>query len=354
MIAVFIAGLGAVGRPVQVVASPLDGDKTKLSPQEARELSQSLRHLQESVRADRKSAPQKVTVPVKRPARTVTPPTMTPAELDALVSRYLTKNDPKVDPAPITTDIEFVRRVYFDLTGKPPTPAQVGAFVRDRSHDKRARLIDELIKSPDWARSWARYWRDVVKFRATNSNLARVRFDELEDWLADQLRANRPWDEIVCRMILATGRNDENGAVAFPLAYDAQPVEMAGEVSRIFLGVQIQCAQCHDHKTDSWKQRQFHEFAAFFAGTRQRQVEKPMPGQLPVIEVNYQPRARYAMPDKDNPTRQIPIAPRFFLARADPRRPTLPCPRTSAPSSVASWSPHTSRVRTTPGSPRRS
>ena len=69
-------------------------------------------------------------------------------------------------------------------------------------------------------------------------------------------------------MITATGRNDENGAVAFPLAYEAQPVEMAGEVSRIFMGVQIQCAQCHDHKTDSWKQRQFHEFAAFFAGTR--------------------------------------------------------------------------------------
>ena len=69
-------------------------------------------------------------------------------------------------------------------------------------------------------------------------------------------------------MITATGRNDENGAVAFPLAYEAQPVEMAGEVSRIFMGVQIQCAQCHDHKTDAWKRRQFHEFAAFFAGAQ--------------------------------------------------------------------------------------
>ena len=71
------------------------------------------------------------------------------------------------------------------------------------------------------------------------------------------------------------------GAVAFPLAYQAQPVEMAGEVSRIFMGVQIQCAQCHDHKTDAWKQRQFHEFAAFFAGMKQQRVAKAAPGQLP-------------------------------------------------------------------------
>ena len=86
---------------------------------------------------------------MKRPARTVTPPTLTPAELDRLVGRYLTKNDPKVEPAPITTDVEFVRRVYFDLIGKPPTPEQFLAFVRDRSHDKRARLIDHLLDSPD-------------------------------------------------------------------------------------------------------------------------------------------------------------------------------------------------------------
>ena len=75
-------------------------------------------------------------------------------------------------------------------------------------------------------------------------------------------------------MITATGQNDENGAVAFPLAYQARPVEMAGEVSRIFMGVQIQCAQCHDHKTDAWKQRQFHEFAAFFAGMRPRRSSR--------------------------------------------------------------------------------
>jgi Protein of unknown function (DUF1549)/Protein of unknown function (DUF1553) len=305
------------------------GEKARLTPLEARELAQALRQLQAAVQADREA--KAVEVQVHRPERTVTPPTLTPAELDRLVERYLTKNDPKVDPAPITTDVEFVRRIYFDLVGKPPTPEEFVAFVRDRSHDKRAKLIDSLLGSPDWARSWARYWRDVIKFHATNENLGRVRFDEMEDWLADQLRAHQPWDAIAARMIAATGRNDENGAVAFPLAYDTQPVEMAGEVSRIFLGVQIQCAQCHDHKTDSWKRRQFHEFAAFFAGARQQQVAKPAPGQLPVIAVVAQPRARYTMPDKDNPAKQIPIAPRFFLTAAGSKAPDAALPEGLAP-----------------------
>ncbi|MGP0066297.1 MAG: DUF1549 domain-containing protein [Isosphaeraceae bacterium] len=296
--------------------------KPKLTQQEARELTQALRQLQAAVN----SRQEKVAVNVQRPTRSVTPPTLTSAELDRLVDRYLAKNDPKVDIAPITTDVEFVRRVYFDLIGKPPTPEQFTAFVRDHTRDKRARLIDSLLNNKEWARNWARYWRDVIRFHSTSDNPNRVRFDALEDWLADQFQANKPWDEIAARMITATGRNDESGAVAFPLAYEAQPVEMAGEVSRIFMGVQIQCAQCHDHKTDSWKRQQFHEFAAFFAGARPRQVVQGGQGQLPVFAVVTQPRARYTMPDKDNPTRQIPIAPRFFLSSSGSKHaePSLP------------------------------
>ena len=155
-------------------------------------------------------------------------------------------------------------------------------------------------------------------------------------------------------MITATGRNDENGAVAFPLAYEAQPVEMAGEVSRIFMGVQIQCAQCHDHKTDSWKRRQFHEFAAFFAGARQRQVAAGRHGPAPGRRRGDPAPRRYTMPDKDNPAKQIPVAPRFFLRPPGPRNPTRPCPKRWPPSSAASWPPRTSPARTTPGSPGRS
>jgi len=261
----------------------------------------------------------------KRPARSITPPTMTSAELDGLISQYLSKNSPKVEPAPRTSDVEFVRRIYFDVIGKPPTSEQVQSFLRDRAKDKRSKLIDTLLGSPEYAQNWARYWRDVIKFHSTAENAARVRYDSLEAWLAKQLKANKPWDEIAAGMITAAGRNDENGAVGFSLAYDAQPVELAGEVSRVFLGVQIQCAQCHDHKTDSWKQKQFHEFAAFFAGMRPRQVVPASPEQLPVFAVVPQGQGRYTMPDKNNPTKPIPVAPRFFLSssKSNPE-PVLP------------------------------
>ncbi len=261
----------------------------------------------------------------KRPARSITPPTMTSAELDRLISQYLTKNSPTVEPAPRTSDVEFVRRIYFDVIGKPPTSEQVQLFLRDKAKDKRSKLIDTLLASTEYAHNWARYWRDVIKFHSTAENAARVRYDLLEEWLAKRLKANKPWDEIAEGLITAAGPNDENGAVGFSLAYDAQPVELAGEVSRVFLGVQIQCAQCHDHKTDSWKQKQFHEFAAFFAGMKSKPVVRASPGQLPVFAVVPQGSYRYTMPDKNNPAKPIHVAPRFFLSssRSEPE-PALP------------------------------
>ncbi len=103
------------------VASTADqAKKPRLTPQEARELTQALRQLQAAVQAEHPGSGGATAVNVHRPTRSVTPPTITSAELDRLVQQYLVKNDPKVDPAPITTDVEFVRRVYFDLIGKPP------------------------------------------------------------------------------------------------------------------------------------------------------------------------------------------------------------------------------------------
>ncbi len=165
----------------------------------------------------------------------------------------------------------------------------------------------------------------MIAFHATNENLNRVRFDALEDWLAKRLQANTPWDTIASGMITAMGRSDENGAVALSLAHEGRAVEMAGEVSRIFMGVQIQCAQCHDHKTDSWKRREFHELAAFFSGVGQNQVVKPSPGELPVFAVVAKGSRRYTMPELENPAKQVPIAPKFFLASSKSKSaPALP------------------------------
>jgi hypothetical protein len=248
-----------------------------------------------------------------RPEKVVVKPTLTAEALDALIDKHLA--EAKVPQAAPTTDVEFVRRVTLDLTGKLPTPEQVYNFVQTHARDKRPKLIEYLLNGKDFAQNLAHYWRDVIKFRATNPNGGQVGYDQFEDWIAGQIEKNRPWDEIAHDIITASGRNDENGAVALSLAHESQAVEMAGEVARILMGVQIQCAQCHDHPTDSWKRQQFHEFAAFFAGSRSRRVEK---GNVFEVTLN-KGVPRYTMPDKEDPQKQIPVDPKFFLAADAPK-----------------------------------
>jgi len=304
------AGTAGQSGPKEPVASKAAAAPEGDGGARARDTYKALGEIHAAVRKEASGGSGTPARPPERPKKTVVTPTMTPADLDALVDSFLEKA--KVPPASPTTDVEFVRRIYLDVTGKLPTPDQTRAFVATREKDKRVKLIDQLLAGKDYATNWGRYWRDVIKYHATNEQVARYGYNALETWLTEQLATNQPWDKVAHDLITATGRTDENGATLFAFSHETQPVEVAGEVSRIFLGVQIQCAQCHDHPNDSWKREQFHEFAAFFAGSKARRANpKENP---PVFEVVSQPRARYTMPDLKNPQTLIPVAPRFFLA----------------------------------------
>ncbi|MDB5349103.1 MAG: Protein of unknown function (DUF1553)/Protein of unknown function [Planctomycetota bacterium] len=250
-----------------------------------------------------------------RPTKTVQKSTFDSATIDAILEKAHAAA--KVVPAKVTGDEEFIRRVTLDVTGKLPTPEQVIRFRKSTEKNKRAELIDALLVTPDYARNWARYWKDVVQYHATAQNLGLVRFPKMEDWLAEQLEKNRPWDEIATDFITATGNTGENGATVLSAAHQGQAVELAGEVSRVFLGVQIQCAQCHDHPTDAWKREQFHEFAAFFGGIQARN-NNAQAANGPSMDIIDRPgRVNYRMPDLKDPTKQIPVSPRFFLASSE-------------------------------------
>jgi Protein of unknown function (DUF1549) len=180
-----------------------------------------------------------------------------PGEIDALLEREMKKAG--VRPAPLTTDEQFLRRVSLDLTGKLPAPADVTAFLADRSPDKRAKLIDRLLDSPEFAAHWARYWREVISSRTTDFR-GRVFARGFEKWLAGQLQKDASWADVARAMLTAGGQmrfdDPDKNAVGYFLASrtgaDAVP-ERAAETSRVFLGIQIQCAQCHDHPSDVWK-----------------------------------------------------------------------------------------------------
>lgn len=293
-----------------LLAGATRAQEPRPDPREAAAILRDLQELAASVRAEGESpAPD---ASESRPERTVTPPTLTPGRIDEKIEAALAEQ--KAIPARLTSDEEFVRRVYLDLVGRAPTPEEVAGFVGAKARNKRAALIDRLLAEPAFAAHLARYWRDVFRSHATVEQPRLLDFPALEQWLAEQFAGDAPWDEIARGLIAATGDNEENGATVFTAAHMAQPVEVAGEVSRVFLGVQIQCAQCHDHPSDPWKRRQFHEFAAFFAGVQARR--KPMPERGTVINAR-RGVPRYTMPDLDDPQKSIPIEPRFFLASGE-------------------------------------
>lgn len=244
------------------------------------------------------------------------------AEIDQLVTKELHAS--KLAAAPRTTDEQFLRRVWLDLTGHLPAPADVSEFLADPNPGKRARLIDKLLDSEDYARHWARYWRDVIEVRAT-ANMIFVRAPRapaLEAWLFDQFKANTSWAEVARAMLTAEGTltigDTANGESGFLLAHfgpDAA-VERAAETARVFLGIQIQCAQCHDHPSDVWKREQFHQLAAFFGRTREQPQRGTGAMQLNGVRLIGRPFGEHQMPDLNNPGQGTTMQPVFLSGAA--------------------------------------
>ncbi|TXT30195.1 MAG: hypothetical protein FD138_2312 [Planctomycetota bacterium] len=197
----------------------------------------------------------------------------TAAEVDRLINEQLAES--KVAPAGLVNDEDFLRRVHFDIAGTIPTAKEVTLFGLDPDPNKRAKIVEQLLGSDEYALNWARYWRDVLFLRATNER-ARVMARTFEDWMVKQLQADAGWDDITRSLITGKGEISEHGETALIFIHEGNPEEIAGEVSRIFLGIQMQCANCHDHPTDKWTRDQFHSLAAFFPRiTLQREPNNP-------------------------------------------------------------------------------
>jgi Protein of unknown function (DUF1549)/Protein of unknown function (DUF1553) len=191
-----------------------------------------------------------------------------PQEAAAKTDRLLREAVPyagaaKKAPARID-DERFLRRVSLDIVGRLPTPEEVTAFALDPSSDKRIKVVNKLLSDPRYGENWGRYWRDVIMYRKTEERNQFLVGVPLDAFLTDSLNSNKPWSQIATEFITAKGGANENGACGLIVAQQGQPEEITGEISRIFLGVQIQCAQCHDHPTDRWTRENFHQLAAFF------------------------------------------------------------------------------------------
>jgi hypothetical protein len=170
-------------------------------------------------------------------------------------------------------DAEFLRRVYLDITGHIPSAAKAQAFLDNLDVNKRAKLIDELLASGAYGKHQADIWQSLLLPRNSENRL--VPFDKMTKWLEDKFNANVPWDQLVRDILTASGKSDDNGAVAYFLA-NASPDKLTDNASRTFLGVQLQCAQCHNHPFTDWKQNEYWGMAAFFTKIRLQGNPRPM------------------------------------------------------------------------------
>ncbi len=205
------------------------------------------------------------------------------AEVDRLILTDLRHSG--VNPVDRCNDADFLRRTTLDITGQLPSPRDVTIFSLDPDADKRQVLIEQLLQSPEYGKNWARYWRDVVYMPATE-NRARIAQADFETWMADKLNSGAGWNRIVTAMLTATGDVHEHPETALLIAQGAQPAEVAAEACRIFLGIQMQCANCHDHPSDVWKRNQFHELAAYFPRIAVRQTRQPLAFEIASVDAD--------------------------------------------------------------------
>lgn len=173
----------------------------------------------------------------------------------------------KVLRAPLVDDMAFLRRAYVDVIGRIPTDAEITAFLALPAEERRTRVVDELIKRDSFADRWSVFYGDLLRVRSRN-----LGGEELQAFVHEALQTNMPFDVLARKFIGANGKAGFDPETAFLLDENADPMALTGIIAQVFLGVRMQCAQCHDHPFDTWKRHEFYEMAAYLGKTRKYEL----------------------------------------------------------------------------------
>jgi hypothetical protein len=213
--------------------------------------------------------------------------------IDEHVYNKLERN--KILPSAVCSDDEFVRRVYLDLVGLPPTADQVRQFLADSrpSRVKRDALVDELIGSRAFVELWTNKWADLLqvnrKFLGETGAIA------LRNWIKDSVATNKPYDQFAYEILTASGSTMDNPAAAY-FKVLREPTETMENTTHLFLAIRFNCNKCHDHPFERWTQDQYYHLASYFAqiGRKedpnfagQRIGGSAVMGAAPLVEVIY-------------------------------------------------------------------
>jgi hypothetical protein len=179
-------------------------------------------------------------------------------------------NELNLPPSPRCSDAEFVRRAHLDTIGVLPTPSFARDFLEDKDPDKRDRLIETLLRRPEFTDYWTYKWSDLLLVSSE-----RLRPDAMwsyHHWIRTSVAANKPWDRMVRDIVTASGSTLENGAANF-FALHQDPTGMAETVTQAFLGMSVNCAKCHNHPMEKWTNDEYYGFANLFARVRTKNGE---------------------------------------------------------------------------------
>lgn len=187
-------------------------------------------------------------------------------EIDKLLAQHWQAKG--VEPSPHTDDATFLRRAYLRIIGRIPTHAEAVHFLNNRNPHKRSDLVDKLLDSPGYVSHNFNLWADVLRARTAGQDGSRHGGVYYVPWLKEQIRYNVPYDQFVRSLLTAEGYPWDNPAVGYYLRDFGMPLDNMSMTAQIFLGTQMQCAQCHNHPTDVWTQKDFYELAAYTYGLK--------------------------------------------------------------------------------------
>jgi hypothetical protein len=198
-------------------------------------------------------------------AATPTPQTwqQSVAVIDQMVNAHLATA--KLKPNPALTDEQFVRRIYLDVVGHIPNYEDTMKFLQDKSRDKRAKLIDSLLVSKGHFSHLYNYFGDMLRLKTKPNEY--IGGGYYTAWIKDCIEKNVAYDEMVRQMLTATGTSWENPATGYLLRDAGMPLDNMALTMEVFAGVDVQCAQCHDHPFSDWTQMEFYKLAAFYGET---------------------------------------------------------------------------------------
>lgn len=210
------------------------------------------------VRYQGRVAVYSASVPLGAPVENLPPP-------KNFIDEYVFANlkEIGVPPSPVCDDATFLRRVTLDVTGRLPSEEEAKAFLASTDADKRDKAIDALLRSPDYADFFASKWAALLKNRRDDASDIVANF-AFHAWVRDSLLANKPYDQFVRELLAATGTVIGNPPVAWYKRVK-EPKQQVEDVAQLFLGVRMQCAQCHHHPFERWSQDDYYSLAAFFS-----------------------------------------------------------------------------------------